>query len=360
MIRTGMRAGRCAAACLWALVLLAPAACSGDEDAAKKPPVSQASPPTFIRYVSPKGRDTGSGTKAHPWRTLRRALPALRAGTLLYVHGGDYFERFVRIPIHRGTPSHPITVKAVRGQRPVLHGQLWLRRPSYWNIDGLNVTWDPALHPAPHQMVKLRGGIGWTWQNSEIWGSHGTTNFLVAGYERNEPARWTIAHNCIHGVQPPKGVQRTSDLAIGEMTSGGPGSVTRNLIFDAPDQVLAIGSAAGGPTDVTVDYNTVYGGGVAVVLAGDSTGVHITRNILGGVAHGLLVRWGRQGPSENNVVAQNLGVQGRTFLRPVAEAAIGGPGNVIDNTVTFADTSTCQGFLSDAPATLPYGRHAMG
>jgi hypothetical protein len=360
MTRISLRIGRRAMASLGALLLSGLAACSGSHpDTASQPSGTTMTPPLAIRYVSPTGHDDGPGTKDQPWQTLRRALPALRNGQLLYVRGGDYFERFVQIPIHRGTPNHHITVMAYPGERPVVHGQLWLRRPSYWDIDGLNVTWDPDLSPAPHQMVKVTGGVGWTWKNSEIWGSHGTTNFLVAGYGRQEPARWTVAGNCIHDVQPPTGVKRTSDFAIGDMKSGGPGSVTRNLIFGAPAQIVAIGSAAGGPTDVTMDYNTVYGGGVAVVLAGDSKTVRITRNVLGGVARGLLIRWGGQ-PGLGNVVTQNLGVQATIFLRPAAAGVIGGPGNIIDSGVMFSGVSACNGFRTKSPAAIPYGQHAVG
>ena len=108
-----------------------------------------------------------------------------------------------------------------------------------------------------------------------------------------------------------------------------------------------------------MDYNTVYGGGVAVALAGDSNTVRIARNVLGGVARGLLIRWGGQ-PGLGNVVTQNLGVQATTFLRPAAAGVIGGPGNIIDSSVTFSNVSACNGFHTKSAAAIPYGQHAVG
>lgn len=346
--------------CLLLLMLSALSACTQDNGPVHTPPQVTTEPIVdSVRYVSPTGDDSWAGTKAQPWRTLARALPALYAGQVLYVRGGRYREQLTKLTLHEGTPDKPIVVTNFPGERPVVRGLVWLRQPTYWKIHGLNVTWDPAIQPPPRSMVKVTGGVGWTWRNSEIWGSRGAANMLVVGYGAKEPAHWSIFQNCIHDLRPPNGATRSSNLAIGDMVAAGPGHLKRNLIFnDVGQQNVALGSAAGGPTDVTIQYNTIYGGDVAASFAGDTTGVHIERNILGGVSSGVLIRW-HSPLGSDNVVRQNLGVQADRFFRPSAEPVIG-PGNILVDDVAFPDVSTCGGFRSNAAAAVPYGRYAVG
>ncbi|MBA2558856.1 MAG: DUF1565 domain-containing protein [Propionibacteriales bacterium] len=326
---------------------------------APTPPRSGIHAVSAMRYVSPAGRDTWPGTEQRPWRTLRRALSAMQPAQLLYIRGGDYFETIVKVHVHPGTRSRPIVVLAYPDERPVVHGMVWLRQPSYWTIDGIDVTWDPKTKAARRPMVKLTGGVGWTWQNSEIWGARGSSNVLIAGYGRRQPAKWALTGNCIHDVRPPKLANRSSNLTIADMQSAGPGNVSRNLLFDAPGaQNVIIGSADGGPTDVSFEFNTVYGGGVAVAV-GDTTDLRIARNILAGVSSGLLARWNSP-HGAGNVVTQNLGEDADAFLRPFAAAIVGGPGNVLDPDLAFNDVSTCTGFHSEDAGALPYGRDAVG
>lgn len=353
--------GRRAMVYLSVLVLPGLAACTANgQSSVGQPAESSTAAPSEVRYVSPTGLDSSPGTEERPWGTLRHALSTVRRDQLLYVRGGDYHEELVKVPIHHGTAKKRVVVKAYPGERPVVHGLVWLRQPSYWTIDGLNVTWDPTSTHTRRQMVKLTGGVGWVWQNSEIWGSRGSTNMLVDGYGTREPARWSITGNCIHDVSPPAETTRSSNLTIGEMSAAGPGRVTRNLLFHAPGQQnVALGSATGGTSNVTFEHNTVYGGGAALALAGNTVDVRIMKNILGGVTSGLVIRWTTP-QGARNVVTQNLGVQAEAFMRPATESVIGGPGNRIDSDLAFSDVSSCDGFRSNDPVALPYGRHAVG
>jgi hypothetical protein len=248
---------------------------------------------------------------------------------------------------------------AYPGEHPVVHGLVWLRQPSYWTFSGVDVTWDPAVKGAPRPMVKVTGGVGWIWRDSEIWGSRGSTNMMIAGYGRHEPADWSLTGNCIHDVRPSRPILRSSNLTVGNMQAG-PGSVTRNLIFHAPGpQNVVIGSAHGGAADVSFEFNTLHGGGVAVTVGGKATDVRISRNILAGVSSAVLVRWNHPHGSRN-VVSQNLGGVANAFLRPFAEAIVGGRGNLLAGSLGFSDVSTCHGFHSKRPGLLPYGVYAIG
>ena len=344
------------------LLILASALAACTEDSPAAAPSQATAEPVdtdSARYVSPTGSDSWPGTQSQPWRTLARALPAIYAGEVLYVRGGSYSEQLTKLNLHQGSPNNGIVVTNFPGERPVVRGLIRLRRPSYWTIHGLNVTSDPTIQPPPLAVVKIIGGVGWTWRSSEIWGSRGAANMLVVGYGSAEPANWSIFKNCIHDLRPPEGAQRSSNLKIGDTDLAGPGSVKRNVIFnDAGQQNVALGSATGGPHGVRIKYNTIYGGDASASFAGDTSDVLISRNILGGVSSAVLVRWHAL-PGSVNIVRQNLGVQAPRFFRPDVEPLIGGAGNILLDDVTFSDVTSCRGFHSDSAAALPYGRYAV-
>jgi hypothetical protein len=48
------------------------------------------------------------------------------------------------------------------------------------------------------------------------------------------------------------------------------------------------------------------------------------------------------------------------FLRPAAQTAIGGPGNVVVPPLTFTGGEDCDGFRTTDSMALPYGRDGVG
>jgi hypothetical protein len=73
--------------------------------------------PTF--YVSRTGSDSNPGTRKRPWRTIQKALKALKPGLTALVRGGTYTENLLMS--RAGTASAPITVAAYPGEKVVLH-----------------------------------------------------------------------------------------------------------------------------------------------------------------------------------------------------------------------------------------------
>jgi hypothetical protein len=82
-------------------------------------------------HVSADGRDSGAGTQARPFATLARACAALRklsakerAGTTLWVGGGDYAltEPLVLTAKDSGAAGAPVILRAVPGERVRLLG----------------------------------------------------------------------------------------------------------------------------------------------------------------------------------------------------------------------------------------------
>jgi hypothetical protein len=318
--------------------------------------------PGMVRFVAPNGDDQAPGTRQRPWRTFSRALQAVWRGQVLYVRGGVYKERLSHLTLHRGTNSKPIEVRNFPGERPILQGSISLTRPRHWRFSGINVTADPSLRKVPPALVRVFGGIGWSWSHSEISGSMGSTNVMVVGSGGDEPASWSLLHNCIHTVNTAARVTRASNLSLADMADAGPGLISRNLFFgNRAEYQIAIGSPdGGGPTGVTLSHNTIYGGQVPLSMAGDASGIRIERNILAGGVSDVLIRWNTDEAAVDNEVLQNLGADAATFLRPAAEAAIGGPGNVLVPTLSFSGGESCDGFATTDSMALPYGRDGVG
>jgi hypothetical protein len=323
--------------------------------------------PGQARYVSVDGNDTGPGTAKRPWRTLAQSLPKLFAGQVLYVHGGVYREVLTQLNLHDGREGRPIAVTNVPGERAVLKGAVWLRRPDHWSINGINVTWDRGLTNPPRFMVKVTGGVGWAWNNSEIWGSRGSANMFVAGFGNSEPSGWALTGDCFHGLSAAHGAGSATNLVLGEMVQPGRGVIQRNLIYNAENQDnLAVGSARAAAGNVDIRYNTIYGGRVAINLHGGAHNVRIARNVLGGTSSYVLVRYDLK-HSPHTVLHQNYGVLSpdglpgaRRMMRPDTDAAIGGRGNVVsDQDPAFPDPGSCDGFHTKVPPFAPYGRYAL-
>ena len=362
------RSVRLRAACACLVMTFALTACWGGDNATAPEPVAQSL--ADLRYLSPDGNNDGPGTKAQPWRTFNYALPLLRAGQTLYVRGGTYREQLTQVKIKDGTESRRIVVQAYPGERPVIQGVLWLWRPAYWTIDGVNVTWDPTVKVPPAQMVKVTGGKSWIWQNSEIWGARTAVNMFVTGWKTREPVDWSVTGNCIHSFDPPRDVKQGSNLTLGDMRPSN-GDVSRNLIFQGPGgRNIVLGSAwrhgSGGPDDVVIRYNTVYGAGVAITLAGDTTDVLIERNLLGSASTGTLIR-GNLLKGTGNVVQHNLGMEAARLLPvrphksvPAKKHLRYGAGNLLTNDVRFSNVTRCDGFRSTQAVALPYGRDGLG
>ena len=261
-------------------------------------------------YVSPNGSDANPGTEAQPWRTLMSALPRLRAGQTLYLRGGTYQENVKNPAIQPGLPTSRITLAAYPGERPVLVGLLWLTRPSYWTLDGINVTWQ-AGNPSTSHMVKMTNGIGWVIESSELWGARSFANLLVYGSRAGEPANWVVRNNCIHDTYASNSGSQDQNMYVNSGTSAGSGLIERNLIFNAPNGMnvkLGYGSSSpsgnDGTANVTVRYNTMAGSLKPLMVTEQSHDNVIERNLVVRGADSYAIRAYRL-TGANNVFRDN-------------------------------------------------------
>jgi hypothetical protein len=249
-------------------------------------------------FVATTGSDANSGTQNAPWRTIGTSLGRLRPGETLYVRGGTYAENIRNPVIQPGRSDARIRVAAYAGERPVIQGLLWLNRPSYWTIDGINVTWSTANGPEDH-MVRITNGVGWAFENAELWGARSFAGLLVFGSISGEPANWVIRGNCVRDTRtsPIHHINGDHNLYINTGTSAGAGLIERNILFNAPNgQNVKLGygrsdvQPGDGAANVTVRYNTMYNSLKNVMVADDSRNNIIERNIIKKSEEGYAIR----------------------------------------------------------------------
>lgn len=102
--------------------------------------VAESKPATGVSFwVSPKGNDSGPGTRAKPFRTLVRARTAARdakplAATVNLMSGTHRLTKtFTLSPADSGTRSRPVTYRAAPGSNPVVSGGLQVKNWQLFN-----------------------------------------------------------------------------------------------------------------------------------------------------------------------------------------------------------------------------------
>jgi len=314
-------------------------------------------------YVSPAGSDANAGTEAAPWRTLASAFAKLYPGDTLYLRGGTYTEN-VQPAIRPGRADARIIVRAYPGERPVLAGLLWLSRPSYWTLDGLNVTWNPSNSAGSH-MVKMVNGTGWVLENAELWGAHSFAALLVYGSLTGEPAGWTVRNNCVHDTYSSNNTSQDQNLYINTGTTAGAGLIERNVIFGAPNGMnvkLGYGRTTPEPGDgtanVTVRYNTMYGALKNLMVTDESHDNLIERNLVIESASNYFLRSYRLSGSAN-VFRNNVfyGASQLQYADPGYQPVTDGGGNLFPLDPQFGAMG-CGAFRPASATAQAYGRYA--
>jgi hypothetical protein len=301
-------------------------------------------------HVSPSGSDSAAGTAAAPWKSLDAAMERLGPGDTLVVHGGTYAER-VNVSAQPGTAAAPVHVQAAPGERPVVRGLLWLKGASYWTLDGINVTWDPASSSSEH-MVKMTGGEGWRITGAEIWGAHSYAGVLVAG----TPSRWKLDHLYVHDTYASNGTNQDHLVYVNAGTGGG---VIERSVFarSANGRGIKIGpsSSSGAATgNVVVRYNTFQDntGPSNIQLSYSATGNQIYRNIFDGSGSGKSNVTAYNLHGAGNVAHDNVGWRSAGVLDSSPNLRDGGGNTMLDPKLAPAD------LLPQNASATPYGHGA--
>lgn len=100
--------------------------------------------PATDYYVRPDGDDNGPGTETEPFATVATGIYSLQPGDTLYIGEGVYYEGEF-YPDVNASPDHPITIRNIPGEQPILDGyyELWqgiaLIEKDGFIIDGLTL-----------------------------------------------------------------------------------------------------------------------------------------------------------------------------------------------------------------------------
>jgi hypothetical protein len=303
--------------------------------------------------VAPTGDDASPGDNDHPFRTLGHALSVLHAADQLTVHGGDYSER-IDLEVAAGRADAPITVGAAQGERPILHGLLWLTKPSWWNIDGINVTWAKGNRRSEH-MIKLVDGTDWSFTGAEVWDARSFAALLVAG----SPARWRLAELYVHDTHKANG--DAQDHLIYVNAGSGGGVIERCVLAHSPNgRAIKLGPVhAHDPAvrNVVVRFTTMFDnrGPSNVQLTGPTSNNRIEHNIMVGPKPDRANVTASRLLGRDNVIAGNVGFGGTRVL-DTDPGLVDGSGNVLVDP-QFADTSHGD-FHPTNPAATAFGRYA--
>ncbi len=320
-----------------------PSSSNPDDDAGVQEAVAA---PDHIYYVSPDGSDSHPGNLSQPWRTLKKAAGALRAGDTLYIRGGVYTE-----PVdfsHSGTSTAPISILAFPGENPVIDGSSYTLHSSGWNplvklsgehiyISGLEIRYSGGMglalfgryttadrinaHHNRQNGILIAGDYG-TVQNSQVWSncmsnvngssSDGWASGLSAA---RAPNYAVIRKNVVYG-----------NWGEGLSTYEANGTLIEdNIVHDNWSANIYISDA----TRVLAQRNFVYatgamtGGTQVGIMLGDekykppSANIEIINNIVYGANRNFYWWQGSYGGGMNNVTIAN-----NTFVNSTGTAGV--------------------------------------
>lgn len=244
--------------------------------------------PCFGRewYVSLNGSDSNSGTIDFPLRSVQKGITSAFPGDAIYIREGIYNERIISATLRQGTVSARILLTSYPGENAVIKGLLWLRRPSYWDINRLKVNWDNVTGRPGEHMVKITSGIGWTIKNCEFSGAKSYACLYITANSSwpGEPNNWIVSHNAIHDTYKTNSTNQDHLIYCNPGITPTNGIIERNLLWNAVngDGVKLGGSSStsGGCNGVQVKYNTIYNTSMNVRAVWKASNNVIEYNIL--------------------------------------------------------------------------------
>ncbi len=357
MLRDMSGALRVRRAVVAAVLVTVPLGC--DASSAGQPPSASMSPSSTpgvarVLHVAPRGDDGGAGTVEDPFGSLATALPRLRAGDTLLVADGTYEER-IDVEVEAGREEAPIRVVAAAGARPVVRGLLWLEEPTWWRLQGLNVTWDDDNDSDEH-MVKLTGGTDWVLSDAEIWGAQSYAAVLVAG----EAERFALRRLHVHDTAKTNGTNQDHLIYLNSRRGGG--VVEQSLLVGSPNgRAVKVGPADDdGPpvANVVLRFNTMVDnfGPSNVQFAWGSTDNLVYRNIMVGARPGRANVTAFDLSGEDNVVRDNIGWRSAGVVESSVPGLRDGGGNLVLD--PELDDVAGQPYVPTAPRATSYGHTA--
>lgn len=265
-----------------------------------------------------------------PGANLNTALAALKPGSVLCLHGGNYTGN-VNARVSAATPSAQITVQSIHGEEPVVHGLFWVTGASNWIFDNIDVTWPNSGAGRGDQMVRIKSASNWRYTGSEIWGARSTAAFGLNG----TVSGFRIDHNYIHDTVPSN--DKNQDHLVYVETAAGrslgtTGVIERNVLAHSPNGravKIGLGSGSTMPTGgVTIRNNTMFDnrGPSNVQLSYGAANNLIEDNIFDTVSPGYANVTRFELAGTGNVARNNVGFHSTAVL-DVGPGLLDGGGN---------------------------------
>jgi putative cell wall-binding protein len=304
---------------------------------------------------------------SHPLRTIQAGIQVTDPGDVLVVRSGTYDEKigWSSVP---GTSSKPIVMQAHPGERVDVLGYLNLSNPSYWTISGFRFGYSAKKSTAEF-IVRLAGGVSWTFSNNEVSGSRGVANLLIEKNGSSSPQNYRVAGNCIRDNQATDahGLDHNIYLMTGVNSSGG--VIEYNLLTGAPrgGNIKAGGNsdAANSPHDVQIRYNTVLNAASGVIVGQRAEGVIVHHNVIAQSLNsnyydGAIKTYAMANPTAN-AFEYNLFFGYANQIRETGDVRVYVPtvGNVAWDGFAYTGSAPgCSVVLSDPQVAAHYGHRA--
>lgn len=221
-------------------------------------------------YVSPKGSDSNPGTEAEPWKTIYYAVTQLKAGNMLILEDGDYFEKRSSTLKESGTEHAPIVVKArnkhkakvTYGANMICNPKFEIRDASYIRVEDIMFRQEAraeATDSGPTRDIILAWYGG---SHGIIRGNH-LTNAFEEGLKFHRVTDCVIednyvsdtTHESLDAVDCTELIIRNNTFAeagrCGIMVKGGSSDcqIYNNLVYNKDVTMTTCGITIGGSTD---------------------------------------------------------------------------------------------------------------
>jgi hypothetical protein len=231
------------------------------------PAASQAAEPPCTKVAATNGSDSGNGSDAAPFRTLKALSDSLSPGETGCLRAGTY-EAAETYIAKGGAAGAPVTLRSYPGERAKILGRIIVRDSANWLIvEGLDL--DGSASPRcdsgsdcnrlPSPTVH---GDDVVFQDNDVTNQHQAICFNVGG-SQGRAVRMTIRANRIHncGVLPAQNHDHGIYVVAADETQ-----ILDNVIYDNADRGVQLYPDA---QRTIIRGNVIDGNGVGVIFSGD-------------------------------------------------------------------------------------------
>lgn len=303
----------------------------------------------------------------NPLRTIQTAIKVADPGDVIVVRAGTYTEQ-LGWAARAGTQTKPIVMQAAPGERVDVLGDLIIKNPDWWTIEGFRFGYK-AGSTRSQSVVTIAGGTSWRFVSNEVYGSRGVANLLVIENGAVAARNYLIAGNCIRDNQgaDAHGTDHNIYLMPGVASTGG--VIEYNLIAGAPrgSNIKASGNDAdGSPHNVQIRYNTLLNAASGVIVGLRAEGIVVNRNLISGSLgsnyyDGGLKTYGLVNPTANSFT-HNLIAGYANTIRETGDVRVYVPtaGNIgLSSEMSYSGSiANCSVALTDPKLAALYGQGA--